>query len=161
LDGLALPDEHLHELMDEILGALDKHDRETARKAAATAQTTAPDHWLTLRANLILARYDGNVPLALELLERLLKTFPDEPRLLLEKLSSMVEHDQRDERLGLLARTCEQPHPHPVFLLRYAQELCEDSREHTAALKWLRRAMCYGQDEGLTCLASLFWRGRQ
>ena len=162
VQGLELPDERLHDLIYRVWDALEQHDREAARKATVEAQAIAPAHWLTLRANLALAHYEGNQALVLESLESLLKLFPGEPRLLLEKLSALVGQDQRDERLGLLARTCEQPRPHPLFYVSYAKELSQDAREHAQALYWARRAMRLGEmNGGMSCLAGLLWRRGQ
>jgi tetratricopeptide (TPR) repeat protein len=162
LEGVELPDARLQELLHKVWEALDTHDREAARELAASMQATTPEHWLTLRAGLALAHYDGNVPLALEYLDRLLQQFPGDPRLLLEKLAGLAEHDLRDERLDLLARACGQPQPHPLFFVRYAQELCEDARQHLVAAAWIRRAMRLGEVAGgMSCLAGLFWQRRR
>jgi tetratricopeptide (TPR) repeat protein len=159
LEGVTFPDGRLHELQHQLLDALDRHDRDAARAAAASMEGEAPGHWLTLRARLTLARYDGNTPLALECLDRLLEKFPGDTRLLLEKLADLAEQERREERVELLARACGQPHAHPLLFLQAAQELCQDAREHAAATAWVRRAMRSGElGGGLACLAGLLWQ---
>jgi tetratricopeptide (TPR) repeat protein len=162
LDGLELPDVRLHQNQEKFWEALEKHQRQEAQLVLASMEGEASEHWLTLRTGLALARYDGDTPLALEYLEKLLKQFPDDPRLLMEKLAGLAEQDQRDERLALLSKASGQPKPHPLFLIRYAQELWEDAREHAAATSRVRRALRLGEvATGMNCQARLLWKQRR
>ena len=47
-------------------------------------------------------------------------------------------------------------------MVRYAEELWEDAREHPAATSWVRRALRHGElASGMNCLARLLWRRRK
>ena len=148
-----LPDEELQDQTYRIRSALNRHQRDEAGAILLLMEAVAATHWLTLHARLFVAGYDGNTPLCRQCLDSLLLLFPDDPRLLLQKLDHLREYDDRDERLALLQRLCGQTNAHPAFLVRYAEELFEDARERSAANYWVRRALRYG-DEGLTCLAN-------
>ena len=111
-----------------------------------------------LQAVLALAWYDGDSTRGLSGLDRLLELFPDNGRLLLWKLDSLRERDQRDERLALLREVCSRREAPPIFHLRYAEELTEDAREFADACYWARRALRNGARlGGVSCLAGLLW----
>ena len=58
----------------------------------------------------------------------MLKRFPNDSRLLLQKLDNLPGDDNRDERLALLEEVCRRPDCDPIFFIRYAQEFGEDAR---------------------------------
>jgi cellulose synthase operon protein C len=163
LEGVDLPEAALYDFLYALQQALERHDRDEARKAYDVLNEKAPGHRLTLHARRTLASYDADRVTQLQCVEDLLKLFPDDANLLLEKLGHLRELGRRDERLELLRRLCAKDDSPPLFWLQYARELAVDDRQHAVATKLLRRAIrAMGRDaESYHSLAALLWNRRR
>ena len=163
LEGVELPEAPLYDFLYALQQALERHDRDEARKAYDVLNEKAPGHRLTLHARRTLASYDADRVTQLQCVEDLLKLYPDDANLLLEKLGHLRELGRRDERLELLARLCAKDDSPPLFWQQYARELAADDRRHSAAMMLLRRAIRFmGRDaESYHSLAAIFWNRRR
>jgi len=163
LEGLALPEAPLYDFLYALQQALERHDRAEALKAHDVLAGKAPGHRLTLNARRTLASYDADRVTQLACVEELLKLYPEDANLLLEKLSHLREMGRREERLELLRRQCAKDDSPPLFWQQYARELAYDAREHGAAMQLLRRAIrAMGRDaESYHSLAGILWNRRR
>jgi tetratricopeptide (TPR) repeat protein len=141
LADLDLPDAPLWDLLHEIDGALIKHRRDEAQEAYRQLLAQAPNHRLTHDARRRLAIYDFNPAEQLAAIEDLLKEFPDDDRLMWERLALMRFQTSQEERLKLLEERCQKPESHPIFWRQYAQELQQDARRHAEVEQLLIRAI--------------------
>jgi tetratricopeptide (TPR) repeat protein len=163
LEGIDLPEAALYDFLYALQQALERHDRAEAWKAQEILAARAPGHRLTLAARRTLASYDADRVTQLSCVEELLKLFPEDPNLLLEKLGHLRETGRREERLELLRRQCAKDDSPPLFWQQYARELAYDAREHGAAMVLLRRAIrSMGRDaESYHALAGILWNRRR
>jgi cellulose synthase operon protein C len=163
LEGVELPEAPLYDFLYALQQALERHDRDEARKAYDVLNGKAPGHRLTLHARRTLASYDADRVTQLQCVEELLRIFPDDANLLLEKLGHLRELGRRDERLEILRRLCGKDDSPPLFLQQYARELAPDDRQHPATVKLLRRAIrSLGRDaESFHALAAILWNRRR
>ncbi|HVE40685.1 MAG TPA: tetratricopeptide repeat protein [Planctomycetota bacterium] len=163
LEGLLLPEAALYDFLYALQQALERHDRTEALKAHDVLAEKAPGHRLTLHARRTLASYDADRVTQLACVEELLKLFPEDANLLLEKLSHLREMGRREERLELLRRQCAKDDSPPLFWQQYARELAYDAREHAPAMQLLRRAIrAMGRDaESYHSLAGILWNRRR
>ena len=163
LEGLELPDADLYDCFNEVLAALERHDRTSAGTALRGMESQAPEHRLTLSAQRALAAYDANTPALLKAVERLLEKYPNDGNLLLTRLGCLRELGRRAERLELLERVCADKACEPVLIAHYAQELRADAREHRNAEFFCRRALRRQPLEAgnLATRADLLWEQRR
>lgn len=159
LDGLELPEAALYDLHHEALLALSRHARSAAQAAVEKLEAAAPDHRLALQARRAVAHYDANAIEILAQVERLLTLFPKDVNLQLTRLSCLRELGRREERLKILAGLCVGKDTNPLFWQEHAAELSEDAREHSAALRLLRRARRYRWTDAsaLNIEANILW----
>lgn len=141
LDRLQLPDATLYDQFNEVLGALERHDRAAAEAALQGMESAAPEHRLTFSAQRALAAYDANTPMLLKAVESLLEKFPYDGNLLLTRLGCLRELSRRTERLEMLERVCGSATCDPVLFAQYAQELRADARQLPEAEFFCRRAL--------------------
>jgi tetratricopeptide (TPR) repeat protein len=163
LDGIELPEAPLYDFLYALQRALERHDRDEARKAHEILAEKAPGHRLTLHARRTLASYDADRVTQLACVEELLTLFPDDANLLLEKLGHLREMGRREERLELLRLQCAKDGSPPLFWQQYARELSHDARRHAEAIGFLRRAIrSMGRDaESYHSLAGILWNRRR
>lgn len=163
LEGIELPEASLYDFLYALQQALERHDREEARKAHEILAGKAPGHRLTLHARRTLASYDADRVTQLACVEDLLKLYPEDANLLLEKLGHLREMGRRDERLELLRRQCAKDDSPALFWQQYARELSHDARRADEAMGLLRRAIrSMGRDaESYHSLAGILWNRRR
>jgi predicted Zn-dependent protease len=141
LEGLELTDADLYDVLNELLGALERHDRAAAEVQLRELEKVAPDHRLSLAAQRALAAYDANTPALLKVIERLIEKFPDDSNLLLGRLSCLRELGRRGDRLRLLAQATDGHTCEPVLFAQFADELRSDAREQPRAVMYSRLAL--------------------
>jgi tetratricopeptide (TPR) repeat protein len=164
LEGVDLPEAELYDDFHDVQRALVEHRRQEAQEAYESLAAKGPAGRLTLHAQRSLAAYDGDHVEGLAATEKLLELFPDDPNLILSKLSMLRALARRDERLALLRQAADKKTgSEPVFWYHLAQELKDDAREHPEAVRLLRRALRYTRfDAGCYfILASLLWDQRR
>ena len=163
LEGIELPEAPLYDFLYALQQALERHDRDEARKAHEILAAKAPGHRLTLQARRTLASYDADRVTQLSCVEELLRLYPDDANLLLEKLGHLREMGRREERLELLRRQCAKDDSPPLFWQQYARELSHDARRADEATGLLRRAIrSMGRDaESYHSLAGILWNRRR
>jgi tetratricopeptide (TPR) repeat protein len=159
LDRIELPDEKLYDDYYAIERSLQVHQREKARDVHNRMRSCEPDHQLTLRARWTLANYDADLTNVLHHADLLLAQFPDDANLLATKLNCLRELGRREDRVALLQKICANPDSHPLFWLKYAQELSDDAREYEEVLHLLKRTLrCRPADaDGYGLLADVLW----
>ncbi len=141
LDGCDLPDADQYDRLYRLQLALDKHDRDEARRVLEEMRAESPNHRLTWHARRVLALYDANPTEALAAVEGLLRLFPDDGPLQLAKVGGLRELARRDERLAYLRELCAKPACEPIYHEVYGRELSLDARAHAEALRHLRRSL--------------------
>lgn len=169
LEGIELPEADLYDLFHEVQSALVAHRRTDADKAYAALADRAPNGRLTLTARRSLAAYDQNHVEGLTAVEALMALYPDEPSLVLSKLSHLRTLGRREQRIELLNAACETFNTKekkgfdPVYWYQLAQELKDDAREHPAAIRLLRRALRYTRSDAgnYFILAGILWDDRR
>ncbi|TXT49746.1 MAG: TPR domain-containing protein [Limisphaerales bacterium] len=159
LDGLELPEAAFYDLHHEALLALSRHDRPAALAAVERLEAAAPGHRLALQARRAVAHYDANAIEILAQVEKLLALLPKDVNLQLTRLSCLRELGRREERLKILSTLGTGKEADPLYWQEHASELVEDAREHTTALRLLRRARRFRwTDAGaLNTEANLLW----
>ncbi len=189
IEDLNLADTALYDLLYDVEAALAEHNREEAiRKYDAIAEQ-APEHVAAYYAGSALASYDSDRMRSFELVEARSKQWPEEPNMLMSRISWLRILGRREERLQLLEQVCRTRRGKtsrqrigtvdtdtseadvervaqfsPLFLHLLASELMEDARDENRAEAILLRAirMSPTRDESLWTLASLYWQeGRQ
>ncbi len=170
LAGIELPDAPLWDGYQNVMTALQRHDRETAAVGIQTVVAQNPEHRLALAARRALALYDGDEASALSVTEELLVRFPDDVNLQLSKAASLSVLGTRAQQLEWLTGLSERAAAEPLVLVRYAQLLGQDGREAPQAMRLLQRALdrmptdasawstcadllwdCARKDEAITC----------
>ena len=163
LEQLALPDAALWDQLHELDVALNVHQRPIAERVFERMVAAAPDHRLTLEARRHLAIYDGNPTQQLAAVDGLLAQFPENQRLLMERMALLRNQVQRDERLAMYRDLCNRKDSHPVFWQQYAGELRADARWHDDAVWLLKRAIRRWPMEASNyfLLAGVYWDQRR
>ncbi|MCM5682809.1 tetratricopeptide repeat protein [Schlegelella sp. S2-27] len=162
--GIALPESELWDGYHEVMYALSRHDRDAAVRAADALRARAPGHRLSLNADRSIAGYDGNEAAALDLTERLLALYPQEPNLQLSKAASLSVLGSREQCADWWATVQAGPGFDPVVAVRYAQFLSEDARRHREVFQLLEKTLTVHPTDGAAwfTLATLLWqRGRR
>ena len=142
LEGLNLPDSELYDLLYELGTRMEQHDRATAQRALEAMQAHDAEHRLALLGARSLAHYDGDPSSELRVVERWLKTFPDDSGLKFMRLFLLRSLGQREQRLGELVEICHKGATDPVFYQELANDLAVDAREHTRCIRLLNKAQC-------------------
>jgi predicted Zn-dependent protease len=163
LEGLELPEAGLYDRFNELQRALVGHRREEAAAAYAAMGAEAPGHRLTLWAKRSLATYDADPLAQLAAIDELIKLFPDDQMLQLQRLGYLRHLARRADLLETLGRMCQNPKNDPVFRQQYAQELAADARELPRAMKLLGKCLRYRPTDPLNYfyLAGMLWDRRR
>ncbi len=141
IEGLALPDAELYDLLHAVQDALVAHRRDDAVALCGRLASLAPDHRIALEARRSVANYDANDTEALAAVEALLSLFPEDIPLRLHKAGLLSVLRPYAEHLDYLQQQLESKVSDSMFALRLAQGLMGDAREHPRALKLLRRVL--------------------
>ena len=160
IDGIELPDAELYDLLHQVQRALSEHRRDDALASCARLTEIAPGHRLALEARTSLANYDANEAEALEAIEGLLRLYPQDVCLRLQKAARVGELRAHTEYVDYLEAQVHAQTTDPMFQLRFAQALSGDAREAQRCIKLLKRvlrAMPYSA-EALSTLADLQWQ---
>jgi tetratricopeptide (TPR) repeat protein len=163
IDGLRLPDSELYDLLHDLEGALERHDRAAASERATELGARAPQHRLTLLAQRALASYDAN-PFALERTARTaLGRYPDEPTWLLSLLTAMRQTSTPGRIVQQLEEVCRSERSHPVFREMLASEIGSDARLLASSRRQLRQVARQLRDSGSTLglLAQCSWKAME
>jgi tetratricopeptide (TPR) repeat protein len=163
LDGIELTDAALYDHLYRLLRALQEHRRDEARQAKEDLHAAAPGHRLAWEARRVLAIYDANPTELLTAIEGLLRLYPDDGVLQLQKTSCLRELARREECLSFLKGLCDKAGCDPVFWQMYAQELTPDARQHPEVIRLLRRYLRVrpGDARGYAALAGVLWAQRR
>jgi tetratricopeptide (TPR) repeat protein len=159
LDGIELKEAELWDALNEVQGALAKHDRAAALRICDELTNQVPEHRISINARRSLAAYDADAVGGLLCVEQLLAQFPDDANLQLSKCSLLRSLSRRSDYLDYLRQLCEKPDSTALFWQMWANELKLDAREHARAERLLRRAIRQRPRDGanLFVLAGLFW----
>jgi len=141
VDGVALPEAELYDLLHAVQDALVQHRRDDAVALCERLATLAPGHRIALEARRSLANYDANDTEALALVEALLRLFPEDVPLRLHRAGLLSVLRPHAEHLDYLQDQLDGKTPDTMFALRLAQGLSGDAREHPRALKLLKRVL--------------------
>lgn len=161
LHGLELTDQGLHDQFYRIQLALKEHCRAEAFRTCEDMEGAVPGHRLCYKARLSLAAYDGDQTANLQCVEAFLSRCPDDRILLFLKLSGLRALGRRDDRLKLLAELCRSRDSDPAFWQLYGEELSQDARQRSQAVRYLRQAIRLRPAMGgLRILADILWQQR-
>ncbi len=141
IEGVALPDAELYDLLHAVQDALVEHRRDDAVALCERLASLAPEHRIAFEARRSLANYDANDTEALASVDALLRLFPEDIPLRLHKAGLMSVLRPHAEHLTYLQQQLDDKASDPMFALRLAQGLIGDAREHARALKLLRRVL--------------------
>lgn len=142
LDSIELPEAELYDLQYEIDLALSKHQRDRAIQFLDKMQNQAPDHRLTLQSELSIRRYDGHNYDCLQISQRLLEKYPNDLRLVLNRLDYLHEFGTRPQRIELLEQALTDFGPAVRLKTKLSEEYLQDARQFQEAereLRWLLR----------------------
>lgn len=159
LANIELPEAELYDLQYEIDSALSLHQRERAMQVLAQMQARAPDHRLTLQSELSIRRYDGHSYDCLQITQRLLDKFPNDLRLVLNRLDYCHEFGTRAERIEMLQKALNDFGPAVRLKTKLAEEYLLDAREYHRAeseLRWLMRWVA-SDSHTISLYARLAW----
>lgn len=140
LRGFNLPDAGLYEHYHRLNKALATYQRDEAQAALAELERLAPQHRLTLLAHVTLANFDGNEVERLRAVERLLESFPDDPRLVHWHYNALRTLGTRAERLRLLRGVVTRKMCPSAFYMHLTSELLDDARDWPEARSLVWRA---------------------
>ena len=160
LDELDLPDSEQYDLYHEVQVALDRHDRANAAEWHQRMVAKHPTHRLTHTARRAIAGYDDNAREDLAATDALLALFPNDQRLVINRLKCLRQISTRAERLAWLETAAANPLSDALLWLEYAIELRADDRCIPAALDQIRRAMRRRPDnpDAIRLLADTYWQ---
>jgi len=139
LAAIELPDCSVYDLTHSLNAALARHDRTTAVTTLESLQDDHASHPLRWQGELALARYDGNHAQILHGLEDLLRLHPDVVNWQTERLHAIREVHGHTAQIEALRVVCAAKDSHPIHWRMLARELHWDGRNHTEALRLLRR----------------------
>ncbi len=141
LDGVELPDADLYDCLWQVTEALDRHDRDAAKRVLAAMEEGHAGHRVVCLAGWALARYDNNTAEVLRWVEELLGTYPGDGSLLATRLDCLRVLRDRRTRVAALEEQAGRGRPEPLFLAWLGNELRQDGRELERAGVMLRRAL--------------------
>jgi cellulose synthase operon protein C len=154
-DGLDLPEAPLHNLLHNLEGALQQHDRPAAQLWLDQLTTAAPNHRLTWIAQCALAAYDDDPVKSHEAQNALAALFPKDAPTAWRAFRANLPRTTRTVSLETLEQRIRQPDCDDQFKGELARLLARDSRSTPRAarivLHLLRRNPRDGQS--LTTLA--------
>ncbi|RMG37403.1 MAG: hypothetical protein D6725_08950 [Planctomycetota bacterium] len=163
LEGLSLPDAELWDRLHALDDALERHDREAARRCLEEMEQCAGGHRLCLEARRRLAGYDGNPQAMLAALDELAERYPENAAVQAGRMSLLRIQSRLEDRLATLRSLCTDRDSHPIFWIQYARELIQDARTHEEARRYLRRALRYWPTNArlLETLGRYLWERRR
>jgi tetratricopeptide (TPR) repeat protein len=141
LEGVELPDADLYDSLWQVTAALDRHDRDAAKRVLVGMEEGHGVHRVVCFAGWALARYDNNTADVLRRVEQLLAKYPTDGSLLATRLDCLRVLRDRRTRVAALEEQVERGHPEPLFLAWLGNELRQDGRELERAGVMLRRAL--------------------
>ena len=135
-EGIDFPAQAQYDANFDLMSALEKHDRSRAVEILEKSQESHRDHRLTLVMTRALARYDNNKPKELQMVESLLKSYPGDLNLQVEKAVLLDNLGRTQEQIEFLKQQASSPDAHPYIVETLANYLRRDEREagHTAKL---------------------------
>ncbi len=138
---IVLPESALWDRYHALMSALGAHDRAAAVQAAEALQAEAPGHRLAVGAWRAIAGYDGDDATLLRRTEELLALFPHEPNLMLSKAGLLGVLGSRQQCDAWWQQVQASPGFDAVVMLRHAQFVAEDPRQHALALRQLDKVL--------------------
>lgn len=162
LDAVELPEASKFDGQHAIATALEKHDRAAAEQVVQKMTGEDPDDWMTLWAQIDLARYDNNSPMQLETVRKLRALFPDNPVLSGWETSLLSMLDRPNQVMQQLRESIAGGDAGVDERLRLIDLLEDeaDAEERDELLRWvLRRAPM--SSSALTTEAQRLWTLKQ
>ena len=129
LNNISFLGEKLYDILFELNGALENHDRERACWAVEAAKQHDPKHRLTIMCERGLALYDRDEMAILASTEKLLELFPDDVNYQLSKVSSLTDIGATSKTLEYLESVANKSNSHFLLRSRLADQLRYDHRE--------------------------------
>ncbi|MCC9600259.1 tetratricopeptide repeat protein [Stieleria sp. JC731] len=158
LESIELPDSDKFDQQHAIAAALQNHDRDSAANIFEKMKADAPEHSITLWAETEVARYDVNLPVRLDAMQRLRDRFPKTELLTLAECDLLALFDRQDKVVERL-RECvkgETPSTESRLRLMRLLESEEDSQERLEQLRTVLRT-APTNPEGLSNEAIRLW----
>ena len=141
LEGLALPDEAVYDLVYAMKRDLAGHRREDAQRRYEDLVRDHRDHTLTLRARWELALYDRDLVAALCSVDELLQRFPGDQPLVLRRVALLRDLHHREASLEALEEILARPDADGIFWQQRAEALRGDARHWEATEACLAQAL--------------------
>ncbi len=164
LDGIELPEAVHWDGYHRVMSTLSRHDRVAAVAACAELAALDPGHRLAISARRALAYYDRNEAEGLLEIEHLLKLYPKDANLALQKAGALSVLGSRAENEEWWAAAQEAVGFDPVVTVRYAQFLSEDARQQRKVFGLLERTLAVFPVDATawSAMGNLEWqRGRR
>jgi predicted Zn-dependent protease len=160
LDGLELDDSELYDMLYEIEGALDAHDRKRAAAACARLMVRAPAHRVARAGRRALAAYDEDPLAVLAIAQEALAADPENLLAVADRLMTQGAGAPRSARLEALEQALLHANKAPMFLELLANELAGDAREHARVLRLSKRALRIRHDSARSVglLGQIAWQ---
>lgn len=135
IDGLDLPEAPLHNLLHNLEGALQQHDRAAAQTWLDQLSAAAPDHRLTWIAQSALAAYDDDPVKSHEAQNALARLFPDDAAIAWRAFRANLPRTTRSASLASLEQRVRQRDCDDQFKGELARLLSRDSRSTPRAAR--------------------------
>lgn len=159
LASLPLLDSAAYDCLHRLHLALSRHDRKSAQAALEDLRAAHADSTLRWRAELSMARYDGQQSQHLAALEEMLKRHPKVEDWRTSHLHLINQVHGREAMLERLRQLCEEKDSHPLHWQMLALELHHDERHRPETHRLLRRIERRRVDASIfTCQADMLWR---
>ncbi len=159
LASLPLPDTAAYDCLHRLHLALSRHDRKSAQAALEDLRTAHADTTLRWRAEISMARYDGQQSQHLAALEEILKRHPKVEDWRTSHLHLINQVHGREAMLERLRQLCAEKESHPLHWQMLARELHYDERHRPETRRLLRRIERRRVDATLfICEADMLWR---
>ncbi len=155
VSDLDLPESAERDLLYGIALALEEHRRADAE----SLHQQIPKGRIALLAREMLAAYDGDAAILLQVIDEALETEPGDTGLLLRKLHCLDGLFRTADRLQLLKDLANDEKRSPIFRRIYAASLSDSATEHPAALRILRDYFRLGaiDPEAMRILSNITW----
>ncbi len=155
LEGLDLPDRHLHDLAHALAGSLETHQRDEAARCFDALEKAAPGHRIVELARLSLAGYDADMRAEELAATRLHAMFPEDQWATFTFFRLRSRTAPHAESIALLDSIRLTKDAAPVFELQHAFLLAADGRRLEGTEKSFRRYLRFVPQDvtGLSGLA--------
>jgi cellulose synthase operon protein C len=141
LTKIQLPESDLYDLHYKINCALDNHDRATAENTLQQLQSQAPNHRIYWMGRRALAYYDQNPVLHLEAVDQLRLLFPDDDRLIHDRIGLLRTIGHNQEASQMLRERFTKPNiPAPLWR-QFEQDVTTDGTRINFALRLAQRSL--------------------